>query len=58
VPSGSDRIRTSTLPILPIQKAFLRDHHAERSAARPRIQAKPDPVGQPACWGFVGVVMT
>jgi hypothetical protein len=32
VPFGSDRIRTSTLPILPIHKALLRDHHAERAA--------------------------
>ncbi len=32
MPSGSDRIRTSTLPILPTQKAFLRDQRA----AQPR----------------------
>ena len=32
--------RNSTLPILPPQKALLRDHHAETLSPRPRIEAK------------------
>jgi hypothetical protein len=40
VSAFSDRVnQDSTLPILPIQKALPRDHHAGLSTTRPRIEA-------------------